>query len=222
MRTHLTDTDTPQTDPGFQTAEIARDAMRRATADAHARVEALLGLGSPNVSWAEYHTALAALTSVFGVVATWLAGTRLSQLAPARCERLSVHVVRLHADMAYVRAQSPDVAPRPLAVVSDPPVDWSEIQGFGMLYVIEGSTLGGQYVARNIAQRFGLDAQHGLAFLQGDSSGTGARWRAFRADLAQHVVTDAQAALAVSGALWTFEALMRTWVQLGAQAGSAQ
>lgn len=56
---------------------------------------------------------------------------------------------------------------------------------WGQLYVIEGSTLGGVVLARGLAAREEL--RPALRYLNGYGTGTGERWRRFRAALAEHV-----------------------------------
>lgn len=52
-------------------------------------------------------------------------------------------------------------------------------EGLGCLYVFEGSTLGGQLIARELLRRFGIDQSSGAAFFHGHGADTGAMWRAF-------------------------------------------
>lgn len=59
-----------------------------------------------------------------------------------------------------------------------PPMDNAE-RLVGALYVVEGSTLGGQVIARRIAASLGLTAQHGARFFNGWGEQTNARWSAF-------------------------------------------
>jgi len=49
----------------------------------------------------------------------------------------------------------------------------------GALYVLEGATLGGQVLRREMAQRLGIDAEHGGAFLNVYGAETGRRWKDF-------------------------------------------
>lgn len=51
---------------------------------------------------------------------------------------------------------------------------------FGALYVIEGSTLGGQFIARHLKEKFGLDESNGVAFFTAYGKDTGKMWNAFR------------------------------------------
>lgn len=49
----------------------------------------------------------------------------------------------------------------------------------GVLYVLEGATLGGQILRREIATRLNLGADNGAAFLDIYGAATGRRWRDF-------------------------------------------
>ncbi|MCS4250341.1 biliverdin-producing heme oxygenase [Pseudomonas sp. BIGb0164] len=49
----------------------------------------------------------------------------------------------------------------------------------GALYVLEGATLGGQVLRREMARRLGLDADNGGAFLNVYGAETGRRWKDF-------------------------------------------
>jgi heme oxygenase (biliverdin-IX-beta and delta-forming) len=51
--------------------------------------------------------------------------------------------------------------------------------GFGWLYVLEGSTLGGQLIQRQVQERLGLDAQNGCQFFSSYGAEVGPMWRAF-------------------------------------------
>ncbi len=76
----------------------------------------------------------------------------------------------------------------------DPGPVASAAAAFGGLYVLEGSSLGGQIVARHIAATQGLDAA--CAFYRGYGSATGQLWRGFCDRLA--LVDDAEPVIAVA------------------------
>ncbi len=54
-------------------------------------------------------------------------------------------------------------------------------QTLGCLYVLEGATLGGQFIARLLKQQLSLEATNGAAFFNGYGGATGAQWKAFGA-----------------------------------------
>ncbi|HWO30495.1 MAG TPA: biliverdin-producing heme oxygenase [Candidatus Acidoferrum sp.] len=51
--------------------------------------------------------------------------------------------------------------------------------GFGWLYVLEGSTLGGQLIKREVYERLGLDAENGCQFFSSYGAEVGQMWRSF-------------------------------------------
>lgn len=52
-------------------------------------------------------------------------------------------------------------------------------QALGVLYVLEGSTLGGQFIRKEVSRRLGLGPGTGCAFFAGYGDQTGPLWRAF-------------------------------------------
>jgi heme oxygenase len=61
-------------------------------------------------------------------------------------------------------------------------LNWNDRSvALGTLYVIEGSTLGGQHVAKFIHARLGLTPQHGIAYFSSYGSEVGVRWRETKA-----------------------------------------
>lgn len=50
---------------------------------------------------------------------------------------------------------------------------------FGCLYVLEGSTLGGQIIRREVQRRLGLTPENGCAFFAGYRERTAAAWQQF-------------------------------------------
>lgn len=79
----------------------------------------------------------------------------------------------------------------------------STAEALGMLYVLEGSTLGGRLILRALRER-GVDVS-GLAFLDPYGAETGARWRSFLAILERETAGDAERiGAACEGALRAF------------------
>jgi heme oxygenase (biliverdin-IX-beta and delta-forming) len=54
----------------------------------------------------------------------------------------------------------------------------------GRMYVMEGSTLGGQFIAKHLEEHFGLQHGRGNSYFVGYDTETGSRWKEFRAVLA--------------------------------------
>jgi len=81
----------------------------------------------------------------------------------------------------------------------------------GCLYVIEGSTLGGQTLAPLVHRQLGFNADRGAAFLTSYGSRVGAMWRAFGSALEAWCRDPERRMRSVQAAIGTFEAL-ETWL----------
>ena len=56
-------------------------------------------------------------------------------------------------------------------------------QALGALYVLEGSTLGGRFILKMIADRLNLQTPHGLTFFRGYGEKTELMWETFKESL---------------------------------------
>ncbi len=88
---------------------------------------------------------------------------------------------------------------------------WTDLPTFdtpaaclGALYVLEGATLGGQVLRREMAQRLGVDADNGGAFLDVYGAETGRRWKTFLDYLDRQTLDAADKQRAVIAARSTF------------------
>lgn len=95
----------------------------------------------------------------------------------------------------------------------------SAAKAFGSLYVIEGSTLGGQVISRHLKQHLGLTPENGGAFYFGYGQATGPMWRAFGESLTRFAeVADADDEI-VEAAKATFSSITN-WVGRKANAAA--
>ena len=72
----------------------------------------------------------------------------------------------------------------------------------GAMYVMEGSTLGGQYIARHLEERLGLTQGEGDAYFRGYGDRTGEMWRAFKAVLSEVPEEQADDVIAAAKAMF--------------------
>ncbi|RYD33243.1 MAG: biliverdin-producing heme oxygenase [Verrucomicrobiaceae bacterium] len=86
-----------------------------------------------------------------------------------------------------------------------PPLENQE-QVFGCLYVIEGSTLGGQVISRSLREHLDIHPENGGAYFSGYGPLTGPRWKEFLSKLAE-VADGADTQAITDSAVATFEAL---------------
>jgi heme oxygenase len=83
-------------------------------------------------------------------------------------------------------------------------------QLLGCLYVIEGATLGGRIITRQLQTQLGLSPESGGAFFDGYGAQTGPHWKAFCTMLANHAdahADESRQGAIVAGANRTFETL---------------
>jgi heme oxygenase len=187
--------------------------LRSSTADAHRRVEARL-----------FPSALSGRAAYAGMLQVLLAlhephEKRFGNLdgfdalgvdLPARRK-----APQLRADLFALHAAEPPVHGRPTTLLESPPND-DLMAALGAFYVLEGSTLGGRVLLREVRERLG-DVPTG--FLAGYGDQTGRRWKQTRAALVAGVATapvfEPAADHLVRGAIDTFAELDRLLDEYG-------
>lgn len=91
-----------------------------------------------------------------------------------------------------------------------PPLD-NRLQALGVMYVMEGATLGGQVLSRIVKAKLAIDSDSGGAFLNVYGSAAGQMWRSFLA-LLSGVDDPSQRDQVVQSALLTFTSFER-WLE---------
>lgn len=76
----------------------------------------------------------------------------------------------------------------------------------GIAYVIEGSTLGGRYMLKNITKNLALDQENGASYFSGYDNLTGLRWKNFISDMESHLTLENREEV-VSGARFAFQSI---------------
>lgn len=93
------------------------------------------------------------------------------------------------------------------------PIIDDAVAALGCLYVLEGATLGGQVIRRQVQQQLGLDAENGCAFFAGYAADTGAKWSEFCTILADfHLRWPATDQQVIAAAAETFATLV-CWIE---------
>jgi heme oxygenase (biliverdin-IX-beta and delta-forming) len=140
------------------------------------------------------------LAKMYGFLLPYEAQLHAAALPPA-CqadERRRAHLIR--EDLGAARA---DALPHCAAL---PPLG-TETQLLGAMYVLEGSTLGGQFIGQALAKA-GLPPS---AYFTGYGPQTGALWKAFGQQLTQTVTSAADQDAVVAAAVLTFQSLAQ-WI----------
>lgn len=71
------------------------------------------------------------------------------------------------------------IDPSSIQLMENPPVINTKGAAMGALYVLEGSSLGGVYLAKMLKDQLGIDETDGLAFFAGYGKETKAKWTSF-------------------------------------------
>ncbi|HTF80713.1 MAG TPA: biliverdin-producing heme oxygenase, partial [Cytophagales bacterium] len=90
------------------------------------------------------------------------------------------------------------------------PIVQSMSHAFGCLYVLEGSTLGGQIISRVLKDNLGLGPENGASYFNGYGSSTGEKWKMFCAAITQYSAMAGQDDRIVAAANDTFIKLKMT------------
>lgn len=144
--------------------------LRVATRAEHAAIEAALGLDGA-FDLARY---IAALRAFDAFLHLW--EPRASAALPVRLRpwfevRRRGHLAR--ADLSLLGASTQRVPCDAVMPVA------SQAQALGAMYVVEGSCLGGQVIARRAADRFGIGVDNGGSFFGARGAATQPLWRQF-------------------------------------------
>lgn len=191
--------------------------LRLETRDLHKAVEArslIAGLMAPDLTLTRYVACLIRLERFHASLEPALDAHLGDHLALSLSKRRKTGALR--RDLAHFGCRPADAGP---AVTLT-----TEAAAWGALYVIEGATLGGLVITRQIARHGWLGASGGRSFFAGYGAETGAMWSQFRAAISQAEAGCAGFAdLAVAEARKTFVRLDEILAQDGpAQAPSGR
>lgn len=154
------------------------DSLKDQTRQQHARLEQINPLPGDLASY------VALLENFYGFILPW--EERLAGVIPAddplREGRAKLHW--LEADLAHFGYAAADRARLPRCL--DLPSVASRAELVGACYVIEGSTLGGQFITRHLEATLGLSGGVGCRYFRSYGPEVGAKWQAFRQEILRH------------------------------------
>jgi heme oxygenase len=181
--------------------------LKTTTAHVHRRVEERLDIFSAKFNLARYVLLLQRFHGFWAPIEVHLQHVpELCDPALALNERLKAHL--LEADLRAFH-----IDPAHVVQCTHLPHLRSFGQALGCMYVLEGSTLGSQIIARHLTERFQRDSGSVAAFFNAYGGAIGARWAEFRYFLTSH--TEASSADELLGAaIETFE-LLDSWLAAG-------
>ena len=188
-----------------------RSILRQETHHYHSQLNhhpLLIGLTTENYSLTNYHKVLNAYFAIYQGLETRI------ELFTSKQDCSSSYVERiklpwLAQDLAFFNAS---------ARIQESQFDIEELmpsidnlgQLIGLLYVIEGSTLGGQHISKALLKYHGLTFDQGARFFHGYGERTLTFWNDFVAYLENVLEDDQQFLLAKQASCKTFELFQRT------------
>lgn len=148
--------------------------LKQATQQQHAALELLNGLPG---SLSEYRSLL---ESFYGFVTPWEA--RLAEMLPANdpIREGREKSAWLRADLAHLGGTEAELIELPQC--DDLPAAYCRAEILGAAYVLEGSTLGGQFIARHLDRVLG-PCDGGRSYFLSYGPRVGPMWQAFRQEL---------------------------------------
>jgi heme oxygenase (biliverdin-IX-beta and delta-forming) len=188
----------PFTDEPFMTR------IRRETRAAHLRLEQHLGLPDSLRTIEDYRELLIGFYGIYRPLEGAIG--RFAPVLPFDyAKRRKIH--RLEADLSWLGLTGIEF--KALPVCKHLPSIVSPATATGVQYVLEGATLGGQVLARQLSAKFNIAAGEGLSFFLGYGDQNGAMWAEFRQAITGFATDEERAATMIESARETFTAFYR-------------
>jgi len=182
--------------------------LRDATAEAHRNVEAAMALQERCADRASYRRLLADLWGIYAPLEAKLEAVDWRGSGIDLAKRTKAQWLR--ADLLALGLSNGDIADLPRA--AQLPAIRGAADGFGVLYVLEGASLGGQLILRQIKPALGLTESHGARFFASYGADLGEYWRSFVAAMAAYGDDEQQVQAMEKAALATFECFLH-WMR---------
>ena len=179
--------------------------LRESTAGDHDATESSVPLMSPDLTISAYIGVLMQLYTILCVWDAWAARHAPADLMPLVAERrrsnlLGEDLARLHAGPEATIADVALTRRLDGLLATHMPCRAAFL---GAMYVVEGSTLGGQYIAKHVEDRFAFPRGEGDAYFRGYGDRTMPMWREFQAVLREVPDTDAPAVISAAKEMFT-------------------
>jgi heme oxygenase (biliverdin-IX-beta and delta-forming) len=185
--------------------------LKTRTAHQHQATESTVDLMRPDYTLADYKNLLTRLYSFYKPFEAKISESLTNNpIEFNHDERLNTP--KLVADLTSLGMSETDISNIP--TFSDLPKLDSKERVFGSLYVIEGSTLGGQVISRHLKQQFDIDETNGAAFFSGYGKDTGKMWNGYREAVTNFAEGDADTEEIIAGANETFEKIGKCLVEM--------
>lgn len=193
----------------FEEWSVILERLREETRAEHERIERSLDLTRPGRTARDV---AGLLVGFYGFYAPWeraAGGTFAAAGMGAFFERRR-KVLCLERDLRFHLGEGADVSSLPAC---DRMPDMTSVpKALGSMYVLEGSTLGGQIIARHFRRHVpGLEDGRGCSFFECYGAGVGMMWREFQGVLRAHSTSRGADDTMVAAARETF-VLLQDWL----------
>jgi len=186
--------------------------LKSETSHLHSRIEQVVPLLRPELDRPAYRRYLERLLGYLRPIEAMLAGFAASWAEYGLDFEARRKTQLIEHDLLALGRSPEDLSALPLC--ADLPAARSLDEAWGCLYVLEGSTLGGQVLLRTLGPRLHLSRSDGLSFLSGYGERTGATWKAFAAAVGDFDAGGCDRPAVVRGACETFATQM-AWLAGG-------
>src|ERR1700722_11648324 len=181
--------------------------LRRETLPAHHAVEQSVPFMDEELDVDTYVSCLLKLHGVIAAWEEWAAPPAPAWIQPLLAARRRGPLIML--DLTWFGADTSGEARPALPEMSD------DASLLGAMYVMEGSTLGGQLIARHVERVLGLTAGQGNAYFRGHNEQTGQLWKGF-CDALRTKVPDNEADAVIAAAKTMF-GVFGSWMRVASK-----
>lgn len=181
--------------------------LREATRLAHAQIEGVLPLVDPRLTRPRYTRVVEAFFGFYAPLEPLIVRAATVEREALMLEQRA-KLPLLATDLRALNVTAAEIERLPRCC--DLPVVDSVSHAMGVLYVVEGATLGGQIIGRHLRDGLGIAASSGAAFFTGYGEATGTMWMRFGDHVNRSTTIDTKTA--VDAAVDTFRTLT-VWLE---------
>jgi heme oxygenase (biliverdin-IX-beta and delta-forming) len=148
--------------------------VKRKTQEQHRLLESILPIARADFSLADYLFVLEKFLGIYRTLEPRISNVRglLASLQLERRKKAALLEQDL-TDLGMDQETLNSLPQAPVVFLAGVP------EALGAMYVLEGATLGGQFISRVVGQRFGLDQQKGCRFFLSYGGEVGRMWNSF-------------------------------------------
>ncbi|MBW1653854.1 biliverdin-producing heme oxygenase [Flavobacterium quisquiliarum] len=177
--------------------------LKTQTADSHQKLEDLSvskSIMSPNMELEDYIHYLSLMHDVHNDTET-IIFPFFSNLIEDLEQRRKKHLIEY--DLLFLNSKKTDSA---TVFHKD---EMSVPFALGVLYVVEGSTLGGRFILKNVSKRPELSGEKGVSYFSGYGERTGSFWKAFLNFLSEYEQKHECGEEIIEGAVFAFDSIYK-------------